>query len=225
VALVLIAVGANGQSGSGRTTRYWDCCKPSCGWDGKGPVTRPVLCCGADGVAGVGVNEQSVCNNGPSHTCTNNAPWTENDVGYGFVAAHLRGQQEQDWCCACYELTFTSGPINGKRMIVQITNTGGDLGEDHFDILIPGGGVGLFNGCSSQWGAPADGWGDRYGGVRSIAECEQLPVQLRDGCRWRFQWFAGADNPNINFRKVDCPSQLTSRSQCSRTAMSNTTMV
>ncbi len=42
-------------------------------------------------------------------------------------------------CCACYELTFTSGPVKGKKMIVQATNTGGDLGDDHFDIQIPGG--------------------------------------------------------------------------------------
>ena len=32
-------------------------------------------------------------------------------------------------------------------MIVQATNTGGDLNHNHFDILLPGGGVGIFNGC------------------------------------------------------------------------------
>lgn len=31
--------------------------------------------------------------------------------------------------------------------------------NNHFDLQIPGGGVGLFNGCQSQWNAPADGWG------------------------------------------------------------------
>ena len=41
-------------------------------------------------------------------------------------------------------LTFTSGPVAGKTMIVQSTNTGGDLGENHFDIQMPGGGVGIF---------------------------------------------------------------------------------
>jgi hypothetical protein len=35
-------------------------------------------------------------------------------------------------------LTFTSGPVKGKRMIVQTTNTGGDLGQNHFDIAMPG---------------------------------------------------------------------------------------
>jgi hypothetical protein len=35
-------------------------------------------------------------------------------------------------------LTFTSGPVSGKKMIVQTTNTGGDLGNNHFDIAMPG---------------------------------------------------------------------------------------
>lgn len=53
-------------------------------------------------------------------------------------------------------------------MVVQVTNTGSDLSKNNFDIAIPGGGVGLFNGCSNQWNAPVDGWGDRYGGVHTI---------------------------------------------------------
>lgn len=61
-------------------------------------------------------------------TCNNNIPWAVNDnLAYGFAAAHIRGQSESDWCCKCYELKFTSGPVNGKRMVVQVTNTGGDL--------------------------------------------------------------------------------------------------
>lgn len=87
------------------------------------------------------------------------------------------------------ELTFTSGPVNGKKMVVQITNTGDDEGLDRtknaFDLHIPGGGVGFYNGCSSQWGAPSEGWGIRYGGVNSIEKCSQLPSQLQPGCKWR----------------------------------------
>lgn len=40
-------------------------------------------------------------------------------------------------------LTFTSTSIAGKKMIVQATNTGGDLSEGQFDLAIPGGGVGI----------------------------------------------------------------------------------
>jgi hypothetical protein len=66
--------------------------------------------------------------------------------------------------------------------MMQATNTGGDVGVGQFDLLMPGGGVGLFNGCQPQWGAPADGWGDRYGGVQNRDGCYQLPAQLQPGC-------------------------------------------
>ena len=89
------------------------------------------------------------------------------------------------------------------------------MGHGHFDLQIPGGGVGIFNGCSSQFGAPNDGWGNRFGGVTNRDQCNQLPDQLRSGCFWRFDWFKNADNPNVNFRQVSCPSQLTSISGCS----------
>jgi hypothetical protein len=55
-------------------------------------------------------------------------------------------------CCACYELTFST--LGNKKFIVQITNTGGDLGDNHFDLQIPGGGVGIFNGNVFQKAVP-----------------------------------------------------------------------
>ena len=50
--------------------------------------------------------------------------------------ANATGRTERDWCCACYELTFTSGAVSGKKFIVQATNTGGDLGQNHFDLAV-----------------------------------------------------------------------------------------
>jgi hypothetical protein len=101
-------------------------------------------------------------------------------------------------------------------MIVQSTNTGGDLGSNHFDLLIPGGGVGLFNGCQSQFGQSLPG--QQYGGVSSRSECDSsnMPQALRNGCYWRFDWFQNADNPTVNFKQVKCPSELTSISGCKR---------
>ena len=101
-------------------------------------------------------------------------------------------------------------------MVVQVSNTGSDLGSNHFDLQIPGGGVGIFNGCSDQWNAPNDGWGARYGGVSSAAECSQLPSQLQSGCNFRFDWFQNADNPNMELVRVQCPKSLVDRSQCRR---------
>lgn len=113
-------------------------------------------------------------------------------------------------------LTFTSGPVNGKKMIVQTTNTGGDLGENHFDLAIPGGGVGIFNGCTAQFGAPSSGWGQQYGGISRRSECDSFPQKLKAGCYWRYDWFKNADNPSVTFREVSCPAALTKKSGCSR---------
>ena len=98
-------------------------------------------------------------------------------------------------------------------MVVQSTNTGGDLGSNHFDIQMPGGGVGLFDGCTPQFGGIP---GERYGGVTSRSQCEQMPSFLKAGCHWRFDWFKNADNPNIDFKQVRCPKALTDITGCVR---------
>lgn len=113
-------------------------------------------------------------------------------------------------------LTFTSGPVNGQKMIVQATNTGGDLGDNHFDLQMPGGGVGIFNGCTAEFGAPSSGWGAQYGGISSRSECDSFPASLKDGCYWRFDWFKNADNPDVSFKEVTCPSALTAKTGCKR---------
>jgi len=113
-------------------------------------------------------------------------------------------------------LTFTSGAVNGKKMIVQATNTGSDLGDNHFDLQMPGGGVGIFNGCTSEFGAPSSGWGAQYGGISSRSECDSFPTELQAGCYWRFDWFENADNPSVSFEEVTCPTELTAKTGCTR---------
>jgi len=204
---------------SGVTTRYWDCCKPSCSWSGKAPVTSPVKTCSKDGVSILAASATSGCDGGSAYVCNDNVPFQVNStVAYGFAAASLSGYTENTQCCACFALSFTSAPLVGKTMVVQVTNTGGDVGGNQFDLQIPGGGVGIFNGCSSQWGAPSDGWGSRYGGVSSDSDCSQLPAQLQAGCHFRFGWFANANNPSMTFVPVTCPPEITARSGCTRTA-------
>ncbi|KAK7062619.1 hypothetical protein VNI00_000107 [Paramarasmius palmivorus] len=141
VSSLLLFVAAACAQSAGVTTRYWDCCKPSCAWSGKASVSAPVRTCDRNGNT-LGPDVKSGCDGGTAYTCANNAPWAvDNNTAYGFAAVRLSGQTEASWCCACYELTFTSGPVSGKKLIVQATNTGGDLGSNHFDLLIPGGGV------------------------------------------------------------------------------------
>ena len=114
-------------------------------------------------------------------------------------------------------MKFTSGPVAGKELIVQVTNTGGDLDNNQFDIQMPGGGVGIFDGCSKQFpGVSKSAWGQQYGGVNHRSHCNNLPPVLRSGCFWRFDWFQNADNPKITFKKVSCPIALTAKTGCVR---------
>ncbi|ORY21349.1 glycoside hydrolase, partial [Neocallimastix californiae] len=202
----------------GTTTRYWDCCKPSCAWPGKFEYKTNIKLCAADGSPLLDNNLISGCEGGPTYTCEDQTPWAVDDVtAYGYAAANIPGLTEADWCCTCYALTFTSFPIKGKQMIVQITNTGGDLGDGHFDLQIPGGGFGLFNGCSPRYpDIPDEDWGDRNGGVISREGCYKLPKSMQEGCLFKFDWFRGADNPDVTYVKVDCPQELLDVSGCTR---------
>lgn len=197
------------------TTRYWDCCKPSCAWSGKARVTRPVEVCQKNGSViptERGANAQSGCNGGPAFACDAHSPFVvTKNVSFGFAAAKLMNMDEKGWCCACYELVFP----NGKKMIVQVTNTGYDLGDNHFDLQIPGGGQGMFRGCDVQY-ANFKG-GELYGGVSKMGECRALPKRQQVGCMWRFGWFENADNPDVMARRLTkCPKRLVEISKCER---------
>ncbi|GAB0132900.1 hypothetical protein EsDP_00001321 [Epichloe bromicola] len=183
-------------SGAGYSTRYWDCCKPSCAWSKKASVSKPVATCDRNYHGRLtDVDAKSGCDNGSAFACANNSPFAVNDR---------------------LALTFTSGPISGKTMVVQSTNTGGDMAtaNNQFDLMIPGGGVGLFDGCSKQFGTPLPG--ARYGGVSSRDQCNRMPAKLKAGCFFRFDWFKNADNPTFNFKQIKCPRRLTAISGCVR---------
>ncbi|RDW95256.1 hypothetical protein BP5796_01019 [Coleophoma crateriformis] len=127
-------------TGSGTTTRYFDCCKPSCGYNGKATFASgsgPVESCNIHDNPLGGFDAQSGCNGGTAYTCSNQTPWAVSEtLSYGFAATFIAGGSEASWCCACYELTFISTSIAGKKMIVQSTNTGGDLGANQFDLAV-----------------------------------------------------------------------------------------
>ncbi|KAI8132779.1 hypothetical protein DS838_001875 [Geotrichum bryndzae] len=209
---------AGGKSGTGKTTRYWDCCKPSCSWSGKADVSSPVAACKADGKTISDVNDQSGCNGGDSYMCSNQQPFALNStLAFGFVAASMVGYGESNMCCTCVLLTFNDGPVAGKQMVAQVTNTGSDLSSNHFDIAMPGGGFGIFSqGCPNQWNSPASNWGQTYGGVSSASECSNLPSELQTGCDWRWDFLENADNPSVSFVEIECPSQITDITGCKR---------
>ncbi|CAF9925014.1 MAG: hypothetical protein HETSPECPRED_005721 [Heterodermia speciosa] len=179
------------QSGSGTTTRYWDCCKPSCAWSDKPGIASPVKTCDINDKPLSDQNAASGCAGGSAYMCSDQSPWAiSDDLAYGFAAVNSASPA----CCACYQLTFTSGAVKGKKMVVQATNTGSDVGSTQFDLAIPGGGFGMFDGCSKEWGATSAVWGAQYGGP-STNTCPSFPKALQPGCGFRWGWMGGADNP------------------------------
>ena len=184
---------------------------------------------------------------GGSFTCTDMAPIKVNDtLSYGFVA----GPSNQG-CGKCYHLQYdgsthnkgNDGPdvkethiaLKGKHLVVMASNIGHDvdLESTQFDLLVPGGGVGIFNALSTQIGKTPEELGSNNGGVLSYCmdklgywqvtkeqyqECviEKCDVvfdstawpHLNRGCKWLATFFEAADNPSFVWEEVECPQYL-----------------
>jgi hypothetical protein len=171
----------------------------------------------------------SACSGGSAFACYDYSPIVvSNCLAYGFAAFNSGS------CGSCYELTFTgtasngggmgAGMVKGKQMIVQVVNIGG-IKANQFDLMIPGGGVGALDACMQQWNLPTSQLGVQYGGFMSTCEqmstdyatqeacveksCATLPMGLQAGCNWFVSWLDAADNPDVSYQEVTCPSQLT----------------
>jgi len=201
------------------TTRYWDACKPSCGWTGNasGSPNGVAKSCNVNGSVLNDNDATNSCQGGPAYTCMKQAPWKVSDnLSYGFAASHTNGD-----CGKCFELSFN----NGKKMIIMVSNIGGDVGQNQFDLMIPGGGVGQFNALSNQIqqnGGNSSNLGATYGGFRATCGDNKTCVKnmcsqafgsaaladLKAGCDWYVDWFDNADNPTANSVSVTCPQAL-----------------
>ena len=219
-------VAAVDVEGTAITTRYFDCCLPSCSYPSKASYSSYLKSIKKDGSAG-NENGPSGCistANDASFTDVNQVPFAVDDnTAMGFVATSpLNGKSEMDLCCSCLLLTFTDGAAKDKTMTVQITNTGVDLqASGHIDIAMPGGGAGIYkDGCPNQYGNNYD-FGAQYGGVSDRNACNNLPDEQQDGCYWRFDWFNNADNPSVSYKSVECPEALTNISKCIRSDAGN----
>ena len=207
---------------NGFATRYWDCCKPACG-------SSKVSCSGGTTTDGGG--NGSACAGGNSYMCWNFEPFVDTAnkyVSYAFAASHRN-------CGSCWELQFTgkagcsastscpgtSASLAYNTLFVQVLNTG-DIKDDQFDLLIPGGGVGQFDACSKQWGTSDLGavYGGFFTGCNNSVSCTQAKCNqvfagkpdLLAGCNWFLTWFGAGDNPQITFKQVTCPKQLSDKS-------------
>jgi hypothetical protein len=217
--LVLVRAELN-VSGEAITTRFWDCCKPSCSWENKADVSHPVQDCNANDAFSPNSNVGTGCNaaGGAAYTCNNQVPWAVNDtLSYGFAGVFITGGEiERTWCCACYQLEFTNGPVKGKTMIVQASNSAFDVKSNRFSLAIPGGNTTEHDGCARQYGVDQKVFGENHSGVGSSEDCDRLPEALRDSCKWRFDWFQDAQYPSANFKRINCPAELTEKSNCVR---------
>jgi len=110
-------------------------------------------------------------------------------------------------------------------MVIMVSNIGGDVSQNQFDLMIPGGGVGAFNALSnqiSQNGGSSGNLGAQYGGFRTTCGPDKNCIRnmcnsafssaaladLKAGCEWYIDWFDAADNPTANSQSVTCPQAL-----------------
>ncbi len=235
--------GGSGVS-KGWTSRYWDGCKPSCSWSGKNQSIPGSICktCDRNNNPIPAIDEnRSSCDGGNSYTCWDMTPFVDPgnpNLAYAFAASPT------DRCGKCYQIQFDGGfehgtaygthaAIRGKTLIVMTSNMGGDVGNGQFDVLIPGGGLGIFDSFSGQIGKSKGDLGAQYGGLLADCEtqlnwaegslnqyqtclrnkCNQVfnnssQKQLKDGCNFYADWFMAANNPTMLYKEVQCPQQL-----------------
>jgi hypothetical protein len=233
-----------GLSGSGFASRYWDCCKPSCSWTSNAGSGNECKQCDARGNAISDKNAKSMCDGGPATTCLSQIPFYESGcstVGYAFAAVPGAGPSI---CGRCFELSFTGQgkyetkknhqKLKGKKLIVMASNIGYDVAGGQFDIMIPGGGVGIFNGCANIFGYNL---GAQYGGL--LSDCENQVgwsgsddhiyserkkclsqkcntvfsnnSSARKGCTFLADFLEAAGNPLHSYKEIKCPTQLKSK--------------
>ena len=224
---------SGGASGSGYATRYWDCCKPSCTWTENAGSGNEARQCSVSGSILTDKSAVDVCQGGVAMTCTSQIPFTIDgcdNVGFAFAAV----PGNSPMCGRCLLLTFTGTgkyetkanheALKGKKLLVMASNIGYDVAGGQFDIMIPGGGVGIYNGCANVWSTA----GERYGGLLSDCEnsvgysgdlltkrknclIERCNEEFEDhadglaGCLFLANFMEAAGNPNHNYVEVECP--------------------
>ena len=235
---------SGGLSGSGFASRYWDCCKPSCSWTSNAGAGNEARQCTSSMSLITDYNAVSKCDGGPATTCLSQIPFTIDgcdNIGFAFGAVPGAGPNV---CGRCFLLEFTGTGkyetkknhklLANKKLIVMASNIGYDVAGGQFDVMIPGGGVGIFNGCSDILGTNL---GAQYGGLLSdcenqvgyslgddemytrrkeclINKCNSLfsgKKQAKQGCLFLANFLEAAGNPLHTYREIECPQVLKDR--------------
>ena len=230
--------GAGGQQGW--ATRYWDCCMPHCAQPAHGGTAR--TCSANGGKTKIDNNStKNVCQEGgQGATCTSQIPIIVSDkLAYAFAAT----PGNDNTCGKCFALTFTGQgkyetktnheKLKGKTLVVMASNIGYDVAGGQFDVMIPGGGFGAFNGCSQMgWKIPQNtetyggflsdcekeaGWdGDTYSKRKECLtnKCNEAfanDTEAKEGCLFLATWMEAAGNPLHEYKEVECPEALKQR--------------
>ena len=227
--------GAGGQQGW--ATRYWDCCMPHCAQPAHGGTAS--TCSANGGKTRIDNNSnKNVCQEGgQGSTCTSQIPIIVSDkLAYAFAAT----PGNDNTCGKCFALTFTGRgkyetktnheKLKGKTLVVMASNIGYDVSGGQFDVMIPGGGFGAFNGCSRMgWNIPQNT--TTYGGFLSDCENESgydgdvyskrkecltkkcnsafaNDTEAKEGCLFLATWMEAAGNPEHTYKEVPCPEAL-----------------
>ena len=81
----------------------------------------------------------------------------------------------------------------------------------HFDIAVPGGGVGGQNHCNEQYpGYFKQPWCDTA--ADPMCPCNDVPDHLKESCRTFMA--LNLDNPAVEFREVPCPAGVYPAAKC-----------
>lgn len=233
---------SGGLNGSGYATRYWDCCKPHCSWT-KNSNPPAKSCSKSTGNVLTDTGAKNVCENGgTAMACLSQIPFTLDECGtMGFAFAAVPASSNP--CGKCFLLTFTGKgkysthkshqKLSGKKLLVMASNIGYDVSGGQFDIMIPGGGVGIYNGCDGLW---TGNLGAQYGGL--LDDCENEigwsytedvlytktkecltnkcnsafanDAQAKKGCLFLADYMEAAGNPTLTYEEVECPDFLKS---------------
>ena len=233
-----------GKTGSGHATRYWDCCKPSCSWTNNAGSGNEARQCDKNMNILNDLNAKSICENGVSTTCLSQIPFTINgckDFGFAFGAVP---SFYPNTCGKCFLLQFTGEGkyetkpghvlLKNKRLIIMASNVGSDVENGQFDIMIPGGGEGIYKGCTEILG---NDLGKQYGGLLEVCQEEvgysyddnTIYVKRKEclinkcnnsfsskplakkGCLFLANFLEAAGNPLHNYQEIECPQVLKDR--------------
>ena len=226
----------DGLSGSGGLSRYWNCCKPRCASTtiaGAGNETRQ---CDSYMHRLFDYSATSKCDGGSATACFSQVPFLIDgcdNIGFAFGAVPSLG------CGKCFLLEFTGKgafttkgnhrALKTKKLIMMAIDKSFHASDGTFEILVPGGGVGIYK--DRCLGVFSTDIGDDWGGLLSVCEAEDGLIdteehnnarkqclvkkcteaftgEAREGCLFYSYFLEAASNPTFTYKEIECPQVL-----------------